>query len=303
MAKLEYLLAITAEGKTLDCQARIVGSGHAYPQRQRGSRCTPPKGWRIRENTEACQPLRGEWVEPQDPAQRDRLHRVVMYLHGGGYCFCSPKTHRRIAYALASGGEARTFSLAYRLAPEHPFPAAVDDALAAYRQLLAEGVCPARMVICGDSAGGGLALAMLLSLRDSDEPMPAGAVLFSPWTDLAATGASLATNNQSDVMLTGAAVARFSRHYLNDTPADHPIASPLYAQFSGLPPLFIQASDTEVLLDDAVRVAEKARLAQVTVNFKVWPRLPHAWPTMTPFLPEAKAAVKEAVEFIRSVTV
>ncbi len=262
----------------------------------------PPEGWQLRETTLQCQPLNGEWIEPDDTSRRDEISRVMLYLHGGGYCFCSPKTHRAVVCALASESDTRAFSLDYRLAPEHPFPAAVEDTVAAYRQMLADGISPGRIVIGGDSSGGGLALAALLSLRDADEPMPAGAVLFSPWTDLAATGESLVANDKSDVMLTGAAVANFSRHYLGGAPADHPIASPLYADYTKLPPLFIQASNTEVLLDDAVRVAEKARLACIAVDFKVWRGLPHAWPTLVPFLPEAKAAVKEAANFIRSVT-
>lgn len=260
-----------------------------------------PRGWRVREAAAPSQPLCGEWIEPEDLAHRESLQRVILYLHGGGYCFCSPKTHRTIAYALAKGADARAFSPAYRLAPEHPFPAAIDDTLAAYRQLLTEGVPSKQITVAGDSSGGGLALALLMSLRDAGEPMPAGAVLFSPWTDLAATGESLRANDKADVMLTATAVASFSKYYLGDTAADHPIASPLYGKFEGLPPLFIQASDTEVLLDDAVRVARKARLAEVAVDFKVWRQLPHAWPTLTPYLPEAKPALREATDFIRRV--
>lgn len=259
----------------------------------------PPRGWRVRKlDAEA---LRGEWVEPEAAARREASGRVILYLHGGGYCFCSPLTHRGVAAALAREADARAFSLAYRLAPEHPFPAAVDDALAAYRALLDEGVAPERIVVAGDSSGGGLALALLLSLRDAGVPMPAGAVLFSPWTDLAATGASLEANDASDVMLSAVAVRNFSRYYLGDAAADHPIASPLYGEYAGLPDLFIQASDSEVLLDDAARVASKASAAGVGVDFKVWRRLPHAWATLTPMLPEARAAIKEAGGFIRKV--
>lgn len=162
-------------------------------------------------------------------------------------------------------------------------------------------MAPERIVVAGDSSGGGLALALLLSLRDAGAPMPAGAVLFSPWTDLAATGASLEANDASDVMLSAVAVRNFSRYYLGDAAADHPIASPLYGEYAGLPDLFIQASDSEVLLDDAARVASKASAAGVGVDFKVWRRLPHAWATLTPMLPEARAAIKEAGGFIRKV--
>ncbi|WDD90774.1 alpha/beta hydrolase (plasmid) [Burkholderia sp. FERM BP-3421] len=259
----------------------------------------PPRGWRVRQLD--AQAVRGEWIEPDGDAPRDASGRVILYLHGGGYCFCSPLTHRTVAAALAQEADARAFSLDYRLAPEHPFPAAVDDTLAAYRALLDDGVRPDRIVVAGDSSGGGLALALLLSLRDAGEPLPAGAVLFSPWTDLAATGASLAANDASDVMLTAVAVKNFSRYYLGDTAADHPVASPLYGEYAGLPDLFIQASDSEVLLDDAARVARKASEAGVGVDFKVWRRLPHAWATLTPMLPEARAAIREAGGFIRKV--
>ncbi len=262
----------------------------------------PPKAWRIREVNIQSQDLKGEWIEPVDKYRREATSRVILYLHGGGYCFCSAATHRSIASALAVGVEARTFLPDYRLAPEHPFPAAIDDAVIAYGYLLAEGVQPGRIVICGDSSGGGMALSTLFKLRDVDLPLPAGAVLFSPWTDLALTGASLATNEESDVMLTKIALETFSRYYLDGNLAEHHFASPLYGDFSGVPPLFIQTSDTEILLDDAVRVAEKASLTGVQVNFKIWSGLPHAWPTMTPYLPEAKAALKEATDFIRRVS-
>ncbi|WP_337883168.1 alpha/beta hydrolase [Chromobacterium haemolyticum] len=259
----------------------------------------PPRGWRVRKLD--AQALRGEWIEPEAAERREATGRVILYLHGGGYCFCSPVTHRGVAAALAREADARAFSLDYRLAPEHPFPAAVDDALAAYQALLDEGVAADRIVIAGDSSGGGLALALLLSLRDAGAPLPAGAVLFSPWTDLAATGASLEANDASDVMLSAVAVRNFSRYYLGDATADHPIASPLYGDYAGLPDLFIQASDTEVLLDDAARVARKASAAGVAVDFKVWRRLPHAWATLAPMLPEARAAIKEAGGFVRKV--
>lgn len=259
----------------------------------------PPRGWRVRKLD--AQALRGEWIEPEAAERREATGRVILYLHGGGYCFCSPVTHRGVAAALAREADARAFSLDYRLAPEHPFPAAVDDALAAYQALLDEGVAADRIVIAGDSSGGGLALALLLSLRDVGAPLPAGAVLFSPWTDLAATGASLEANDASDVMLSAVAVRNFSRYYLGDAAADHPIASPLYGDYAGLPDLFIQASDTEVLLDDAARVARKASAAGVAVDFKVWRRLPHAWATLAPMLPEARAAIKEAGGFVRKV--
>jgi acetyl esterase/lipase len=253
-----------------------------------------PSGWRIRP---VSSPRPGEWVEPVDAASE--LGRTILYLHGGGYYFCSPETHRPITLALATGAEARAFVPDYRLAPEHRFPAALEDAVAAYRNLLSNGTPAARMIIAGDSAGGGLALATLLSLRDAGDPLPAAAVLFSPWTDLAATGASLRANEKRDPMFWGGTVAQAARFYLGDTPPTNPLASPLYAELKGLPPLFIQASDSEVLLDDSARLVQKAARAGIAVSFRAWRKLPHVWQFFTPFLPEARQALAETADFIK----
>jgi monoterpene epsilon-lactone hydrolase len=256
-----------------------------------------PAGWCIRETTDL--PLKGEWVEPVTGIRDPQKSSTILYLHGGGYFFCSPKTHRPITIGLASRSGAHVFALDYRLAPEHRFPAAIDDAVAAYRRLLADGTPASRIVLGGDSAGGGLALATLLSLRDAGDPLPAGAILFSPWTDLAGTGASVVTNDKSDVMFFGSGLRTSGNVYLGDTPATNPLASPLYADLKGLPPLFIQASSTEVLLDDSTRLAEKAGKAGVRVSFKAWRGLPHVWQIFTPMLPEARAALTEASAFIK----
>lgn len=251
-----------------------------------------PEGWRIRET---MAPLKGEWIERESGGGA----RTLLYLHGGGYYFCSPETHRAITVTLAAGAEARVFVPEYRLAPEHRFPAAVEDALAAYRALLAQGIPAGRVVLGGDSAGGGLALATLLALRDAGDPLPAGAVLFSPWTDLAATGASVTSNDRRDAMFHGGRIAETARVYLGDTPPTNPLASPLYADLRGLPPLFIQASDSEVLFDDSTRLADKAAKAGVSVSFRAWHKLPHVWQFFAPFLPEGRAALAETAAFIR----
>ena len=259
----------------------------------------PPRGWRVTETF--LPPLKGEWIEPDldgEPAPGDK--RVILYFHGGGYFFYSPRSVRSITFALGAGTGARVFALDYRLAPEHRFPAALDDAVAAYRRLMMDGIAAKNVVIAGDSAGGGLALATLVKLRDEGDPLPAGAVLFSPWTDLAATGASMAANDALDPMFQAAHMPAAASHYLGDMPATHPEASPLYAALHGLPPLFIQASRIEILLDDSQRVVEKARTAGTEVLFKSWPDLPHVWQFYTPFLPEARAALKEACIFVVS---
>jgi monoterpene epsilon-lactone hydrolase len=256
-----------------------------------------PPGWRIR--PALAPPLKGEWIEREAGADPGR---TLLYFHGGGYFFCSPETHRPITVTLAKTAEAQVLSLDYRLAPEHRFPAAIEDAVAAYRQLRADGIPAGRIVIGGDSAGGGLALATLLSLRDAGDVLPAGAILFSPWTDLAGTGATVVGNDKSDVMFHGAGLIQGAQFYLGTTAPKNPLASPLYADLGGLPPLFVQASGSEVLLADSTRLVDKARAAGVTVEFEIWPKLPHVWQIFAPFLPEARAALDKAGDFIRRVT-
>jgi monoterpene epsilon-lactone hydrolase len=265
-----------------------------------------PAGWRLRELYGAGEPRRGEWLEPvtnlSDKALDAARAPTILYFHGGGYYFCSPQSHRALVFGLATRAMAPTFSLDYRLAPEHRFPAALNDAMAAYRDLVAGGTPPESIVIAGDSAGGGLALAALVALRDAGDALPAGGVLFSPWTDLAASGATIRTNDGADPMFSGPAIGRAARVYLGDTPATHPYASPLYADLQGLPPLFIQAGSTEVLLDDSRRVADNARAAGVPVELQIWPKMPHVWQMFAPFVPEARRALDAAAGFVREVT-
>ncbi|MBU9650804.1 alpha/beta hydrolase [Burkholderia multivorans] len=263
-----------------------------------------PSGYRLRECYGAGDaPLRGEWLERTDVPANRATGPTLLYFHGGGYYFCSTKTHRALVFGLTKRARVRSFSLDYRLAPENRFPAALDDALAAYRRLVALGTRPESLVLGGDSAGGGLALATLVALRDAGEPLPAGAILFSPWTDLAGSGDTLRTHDGIDPMFAGAALPKAAKLYLGDTPATHPYASPLYADFSGLPPLYIQVGSTEVLLDDSRRVADKARAAGVPVEIEIWPGMPHVWQLYTPMLPESGDALDRAAAFLRRVAV
>ncbi len=250
-------------------------------------------GWRIRIVHN------GEWIEP---AARDHAAypRCILYLHGGAYIAMSALTHRSVTSRLALAADARVFALNYRLAPEHPFPAALDDAVAAWHALIAEGISPSHIAVAGDSAGGGLALALLVALRDAEEQLPALAVLFSPWTDLAATGQSIIDNDAKDALFFGAWVAPIARHYLADTPATNPLVSPVYADLTGLPPLLIQVGDTEVLLDDSRRVHRNAERSGVDVTLRTWPDVPHGWQIFAPILPEARDALLEAGAFIRT---
>jgi monoterpene epsilon-lactone hydrolase len=254
-------------------------------------------GWRIRAAHDAS--LEGEWIEPAAPHHAAR-RRYILYLHGGAYIAMSARTHRALTSRLAAWSDASLFALDYRLAPEHPFPAALEDALAAYRALIDAGAPASRIVVAGDSAGGGLALALLVALRDAKDPPPAAAVLFSPWTDLAATGQSLIDNDAADPLFFGSWVGPEARHYLGATPATDPRVSPLYADLAGLPPLLIQVSDTEVLLDDSRRVFDKAKRSGVAATLEIWPALPHGWHIFAPILPEARAALRAAGAFIQA---
>lgn len=242
---------------------------------------------------------KGEWLEWRSQA---RATPTVLYLHGGGYVACTPVTHRPITVALTTLLRGRVYCPDYRLAPEHRFPAAVDDAVAAYRLLLDEGIDPRHIVIAGDSAGGGLALATLIALREGGAPLPAAAVCLSPWTDLAGTGESLVTNTDRDAMFYGDGVRQASRVYLGDTPPEHPLASPLYADLTGLPPLRLYVSECEVLRDDSTRLVERARKAGVTAELVMEPDLPHVWPIFQRFLPEGRRTLRDMAAFIRKHT-
>jgi len=241
----------------------------------------------------------GEWVQ----ASGQGPERVILYLHGGAYSFGSSVSHRGLAGHLAIAAGARALVLDYRLAPEHPFPAAIDDATAAYRWLLKSGVLPGRVIIAGDSAGGGLSLATMLSLRDAGDPLPAAAFLLSPWTDLAMTGASLTTRAEADPMVSVATMPSLAGMYLGDRDPRTPLASPLYADLHGLPPLLIQVGDDEVLLDDSTRIAERARAFGVDVTLEVWEGMWHVFQQATPIVPEATQAVAKAGAFMRTRTI
>jgi len=237
--------------------------------------------------------IKGEWIRPLGSVSPEH---VIFYLHGGGYVSCTPQTHRPITTALARLARCPVFSLDYRLAPEHPFPAAVDDATAAFRWLVASGVPANKIAVAGDSAGGGLVLAMMLRLRSSGHALPGCGVCLAPWVDL--TAADAYRNSGSCSMFQPADVASFAGLYLNGAAANTPEASPLFADLRGLPPLLIQVSSTELLLDDALRLHEKARRCGVACTLKVYPGLPHVWQLLTPLIPEGKLALMEIVSFI-----
>lgn len=237
-------------------------------------------------------PVRGEWVRPSQA----RRGRVLLYLHGGGYICGAPRTHRAITARLARRLGIAVFALDYRLAPEHPYPAALEDALAAWRWLLERGYRADRIWVAGDSAGGGLALALMLAARQERLPLPGACALFSPWTDLACTGAAIAENIDRCAWFMPAQVRFAAGLYAGTAAPTDPLVSPLYGDLAGLPPLILHASDSELLRDDTLRLAERAGAAGVPVTLKLWHGLPHAWPNFAGLMPEGDACLNEAAD-------
>lgn len=239
----------------------------------------------------------GEWLTPQgaDPS------RVLYYLHGGGFVACSPATHRRMVAGVAGRAGVRALLPDYRLAPEHPFPAALDDCVAGYQHLLELGHAPERIVIAGDSAGGALTLGTLLRLRDAGLPMPAGAVCLSPATDATLSGGSFMSRADDDAMLAPEFCRSVIAAYLpNEADRRGPYASPLYAELSRLPPLLVQVGTHEILHDDSTRFAQRARGAGVDVTLEVWDGMWHVFQMFE--APESRRAVERIAEFVRAKT-
>jgi epsilon-lactone hydrolase len=230
-------------------------------------------------------------------ASRD--DRWVLYFHGGGYTIGSAKLYRDFTWRVAAAARANVLFFDYRLAPEYPFPAALDDAVSAYRWL-ANRIEPRRIAFMGDSAGGGLALATLHKLRDDGFALPAAAVALSPWTDLALTGASLTTNAAADPMLNVAMLPTLVGYYLAGADPTHPYASPLYGDASGMPPILIHVGSDEILHDDAMRMAEKLRAAGREIEIEVWPRMPHAWHLYARLVPEGRHAIARIGSFLQA---
>lgn len=229
---------------------------------------------------------------------RPDRHRVILYLHGGAYLAGSSRTHRHLAAALGGAAGVRTLLPDYRLAPEHPFPAGLEDALACYRHLLASGYDADSIALAGDSAGGGLVFALLLKLRAEGLPDPACLVGFSPWCDLTMTRDSLTRNARRDVMLPVRRFREVAGFYLGGAPATDPLASPALGSFDAPPPAMITASKSEILRDDGTAMAERLRAGGGDVALELWKDMPHAWPIFCGRLPEADFTVEEAGRFI-----
>ncbi|WP_041927129.1 alpha/beta hydrolase [Methylocystis sp. SC2] len=241
--------------------------------------------------------MAAEWscAPTSDPA------RALLFFHGGGYCSGSILSHRRMATEAGRAARARALAVAFRLAPEHPFPAAYDDALAAWRFLREQGFAARQIAVGGDSAGAGLTLALLMRLRDLEEALPACAWLVSPWTDLTLSGETLATKDGVDPLLHKAYLEELARAYV---PAEvdrrDPRISPLFGELSGLPPLMIQVGSNETLLADSTRLAAAAGAADVSVTLEIWPRMIHAWPLWNARLEDGRRALAQAGAFMQA---
>lgn len=240
----------------------------------------------------AAAPIRGRWFRPLSVSHDG----VVLYLHGGGFAFAS-RAHDALIAAIAGSTRTRVLALDYRLAPEHVFPAQLDDALAGYRRLLADGVAPDRIVLAGDSAGGNLTLALLLSLRDAGDPLPAGAVCIAPWTDLANPGASMIANERLD-WIDKHMADRWAAWYARGSDVTDPRVSPGRADLRGLPPIYVQAGDAEILHDMIVALARRGRDQGADIRLDVWPGMTHDFQALGDLIPESRDALDRIGRFV-----
>lgn len=239
-----------------------------------------------------------KWIRPTDSAKDSR--RVVLYLPGGAYIIRTPNLHAALVSRICLEADAAALICYYRLAPEHPFPAGLEDALEAYELLLAQGNRPQDIAIAGDSAGGGLALALLLAIRDSQRPLPGCAVLMSPLLDAGDHAPSRVKNSRSDSALPHPSRRGINPRtlYVGDNNPKDPLISPIYGTFEDLPPIYVLVSDSEMLLDDSLRLARKAHMYQSEVRVDVWRKVPHVWVSM-PFLPESRDGIRRIGQYLK----
>ncbi|HEY0292372.1 MAG TPA: alpha/beta hydrolase [Hansschlegelia sp.] len=263
---------------------------------ERVARFAPDRPKGVTRRTTVISGVAAEWSAPVATS----TDRRILYLHGGGFVSGSPRTHRGIAGRLARGVAARVVVPDYRLAPEHPFPAALDDAAAVYRALLDHGVPPARIAVVGDSAGGNLTFALLLKLKAEGAPMPAAAVGMSPFVDMTGSGESLLTNAALDPLLHAAGFPSVVSAYAPGLDPANPLLSPLFGDLAGLPPCLIQCGSDEILLDDAVRLQRALEAAGVSAELEVWTQMPHVWQVFARLIPEAKTAIDRISQFLRA---
>jgi acetyl esterase/lipase len=269
---------------TAELRAAYDGLGSAFPTTAT-----------VKSSPETIAGRPAEWGATPDADQG----RVILYLHGGGYVIGSLTSHRSLVAELGRTARARTLALDYRLAPESPFPAAVDDALAAYRFLLAKGIKHSAIAIAGDSAGGGLTVATLVAVREAGLPQPSCGVCISPWVDMELLGGTMTSKANEDPLVNRAILKLWADAYLNKASPRSPLANPLHADLKGIAPLLIQVGSAETLLDDSIRLAGVASAQEVSVRLETWPEMLHVWHMFHPILADARRAIAAAGGFIR----
>lgn len=237
-----------------------------------------------------------EWLTPRLAASG----KAMLYLHGGAYVFGNCATHRQLVSYIARACGVRALVIEYRLAPEHRFPAAIEDSLAAYRALRDEGYAPGDILVAGDSAGGGLVMALLLSLRDAGEELPAGGLMFSPWLDLTASGESMTTRAKRDPWFRPPDMPIIASYYCEEAQYRNPLVSAVFADVSGLPPIYIQVGDDEILLSDSTRIAERIEAAGGEVTLEIWPDMFHVFQVFVHQMPESREAIDKLAPFVKS---
>jgi monoterpene epsilon-lactone hydrolase len=240
--------------------------------------------------------VRAEWTSTRDADPSN----AILYLHGGGYVICSLDSHRHLVAEVGRASGSRTLAIDYRLAPEHPFPAPVEDTVAAYRYLLDSGLKPSRVALAGDSAGGGLVVGALLAIREAGLPLPACGWCISPWVDMEALGESFTDRAAADPTVQKETIQMMAQWYLGGANPRHPHAAPIYGDLRGLPPLLIQVGAAETLLDDAVVLARRAGAADVLVDLQIWPEMIHIWHIFFPMLSAGGRAIASGGTFVRN---
>ena len=241
--------------------------------------------------------VNAEWTATPNAA----ANRAILYVHGGGYVIGSLDSHRHVVAEIGRAAATRVLALDYRMAPEHPFPAAVDDALAGYRFLLARGFAPGHIALAGDSAGGGLVVAAMVAIRDAGLAQPACGWAISPWVDMEVSGASMTSKAGEDPTVQRAGIEFMAKTYLGGADPRHPLASPLHADLRGLAPLLIQVGAAETLLDDATRLAARAGAVNVPVTLEIWPEMIHVWHVYHPQLAAGRKAIANGGAYVKSV--
>ena len=240
--------------------------------------------------------VKAEWTSTPDADPSS----AILYLHGGGYVICSLETHRHLVAEIGRASGTRTLAIDYRLAPEHPFPAPVEDTVAAYRYLLDSGIKPNRIAVAGDSAGGGLVVGGLLAIREAGLPLPACGWCISPWVDMEALGESFIDRAATDPTVQKETILMMAEWYLGGADPRHPHAAPIYGDLRGLPPLLIQVGAVETLLDDSMTLARKAAVADVPVDLQIWPEMIHIWHIFFPMLSAGRRAIASGGSFVRN---